>query len=46
MATAFAHTFWWAMALIIPALLVAFLLPRRKPEPIEDEAGEPPPRRS
>ena len=41
MATAFAHTYWWAFALVIPALLVALLLPRRKPEPVEDEAGEP-----
>ena len=39
-----AHTYWWAVALIIPALLVALLLPRAKPEPVEEEeggAGEP-----
>ena len=40
MASAFTHTYWWATALIVPALLVALLLPRRKPEPVEDEAGE------
>jgi len=37
MTTAFTHTFWWATALIIPALIAAFLLPRRKPKPVEDE---------
>ena len=41
MASAFGYTYWWAFALVIPALLVALLLPRRKAEPIEDEAGEP-----
>jgi len=35
--TAFTHTFWWATALIVPALIAAFLLPRRKPKPAEDE---------
>ena len=46
MASAFAHTYWWAAALIVPAIAVAFLLPRVKPEPIEDDepgAGEPAP---
>ena len=37
MTTAFTHTFWWATALIIPALIAAFLLPRRKPKPVEGE---------
>jgi EmrB/QacA subfamily drug resistance transporter len=39
MASAFAHTYWWAVLLIIPALAAALLLPRRKPEPVEDEDG-------
>jgi hypothetical protein len=47
MAGAFAHTYWWAAALIVPALAVAFLLPRRKAEPIEEDepgpGGEPAP---
>ena len=46
MASAFAHTYWWAFALIVPAIVVAFLLPRVKPEPIEDDepgADEPAP---
>jgi EmrB/QacA subfamily drug resistance transporter len=46
MTEAFTHTYWWAVALIIPALAVAFLLPRVKPEPIEDDepdADEPAP---
>jgi EmrB/QacA subfamily drug resistance transporter len=46
MASAFAHTYWWAVALIVPAILVALLLPREKAEPLEDEdpgAGEPAP---
>ena len=37
MAGAFTHTYWWAVALIVPAILVALLLPRKKPEPLEDE---------
>ena len=37
MTEAFTHTYWWAPALIVPALLAALLLPRRKPEPVEDE---------
>jgi EmrB/QacA subfamily drug resistance transporter len=37
MTDAFTHTYWWATALIVPAILVAVLLPRRKPEPIEDD---------
>jgi EmrB/QacA subfamily drug resistance transporter len=45
MASAFAYTYWWAVALVVPALLVALLLPRKKLEPLEDEpgAGEPAP---
>jgi hypothetical protein len=45
MASAFAYTYWWAVALVVPALLVALLLPRKKPAPLEDEpgAGEPAP---
>jgi len=43
MTGAFTHTFWWATALIVPALIAAFLLPRRKPKPVdgeeEDEGG-------
>ena len=41
MAAAFAHTYWWAFALVIPALIVALWLPRRKPQPVEDEDGVP-----
>jgi hypothetical protein len=37
MTEAFTHTYWWAVALIVPALLVAFLLPRAKAKPIEDD---------
>jgi EmrB/QacA subfamily drug resistance transporter len=37
MAGAFTHTYWWAVALIGPAILAAILLPRAKPEPIEDD---------
>ena len=37
MTEAFTHTYWWAVALIVPAVLVAFLLPRKKAEPIEDD---------
>jgi len=40
MAGAFTHTYWWAVALIVPAILAAFLLPFVKPEPVEDE-GDP-----
>jgi EmrB/QacA subfamily drug resistance transporter len=41
MASAFTHTYWVALALIVPALLAALLLPRRKPEPVEeDDAGD------
>jgi EmrB/QacA subfamily drug resistance transporter len=36
---AFASTFTWALVFIGIAILPAFLLPRRKPEPQEDEDG-------
>jgi EmrB/QacA subfamily drug resistance transporter len=36
MAAAFGETFWWAVALLAVAFAVAFLLPRHKPEPVED----------
>lgn len=45
MTGAFTHTFWWATALVVPALLAAFLLPRRKPQPVDDgeeDAGSAP----
>jgi EmrB/QacA subfamily drug resistance transporter len=46
MAEAFGATFWWALALVLVALVVAaVLLPKRKPEPVDDPdaagAGEP-----
>jgi hypothetical protein len=40
MASAFTHTYWWAAALFIPAILAALLLPRVKPAPVEED-GEP-----
>jgi EmrB/QacA subfamily drug resistance transporter len=40
MADAFGATFWWAVALIIPTIAAAFLLPRRKPEPVDDPADD------
>jgi MFS family permease len=45
MADAFASTFWWALALVVVAFVVALaLLPKRKPEPVDDpdvqEAGD------
>jgi MFS family permease len=48
MADAFAHTFWWALGLLVLAFLAAFLLPWRKPEPVYDpeddaEAADQPP---
>jgi len=45
MAGAFGHTFWWAFGLVIAALVLAVVvLPKHKPEPLEDEedgAAEP-----
>jgi MFS family permease len=41
LADAFGATFWWALGLVIVAFLVALvLLPKQKPEPVEDD-GEP-----
>ena len=37
MASAFTHTYWIALALIVPAALAALLLPRRKPEPVDED---------
>jgi MFS family permease len=44
MAEAFGATFWWALALVVVALVVATaLLPKTKPEPVEEQApGEEP----
>jgi EmrB/QacA subfamily drug resistance transporter len=37
MAEAFASTFWWALALVVIAFVVATaLLPKQKPEPVDD----------
>jgi MFS family permease len=37
MAEAFASTFWWALALVVIAFLVSTpLLPKQKPEPVDD----------
>jgi hypothetical protein len=41
MADAFGSTFVWACVFIVPTLAAALLLPRRKPEPVVDEDGEP-----
>ena len=37
MASAFAHTYWWAVGADRPGAAVAFLLPRVKAEPVEDD---------
>lgn len=38
---AFGYTFWWALALVVVAFVVALaLLPKHKPEPVEDEGGD------
>jgi EmrB/QacA subfamily drug resistance transporter len=39
-AAAFAHTFWWAVAIIALAVIPALLLPRRKPPAPAPAAGE------
>jgi EmrB/QacA subfamily drug resistance transporter len=39
LADAFTHTFWIAAFLIIPAFIAALFLPKRRPEPIEDDEG-------
>ena len=46
MADAFGHTFWWALGLVVVALVVALaVLPKHKPEPtVDDESdGDPEP---
>lgn len=41
MAEAFGSTFWWALALVAIAFVVATaLLPRERPEPVDDPAAE------
>jgi hypothetical protein len=41
MAEAFASTFWWALALVVIAFVVSTpLLPKNKPEPVDDPAEE------
>jgi EmrB/QacA subfamily drug resistance transporter len=40
MAGAFGHTYIWATVLVLVAFAAAWLLPRHKPEPIEDEEGD------
>jgi EmrB/QacA subfamily drug resistance transporter len=41
MAEAFGATFWWALALVVVALVVAtVLLPKSKPEPVEEAPGD------
>jgi EmrB/QacA subfamily drug resistance transporter len=41
MAEAFGSTFWWALGLVLVALVVAaILLPKDKPEPVEDPDAE------
>jgi hypothetical protein len=37
MADALGHTYIWATAFVAIAFVAAWFLPRRKPEPIEDE---------
>jgi EmrB/QacA subfamily drug resistance transporter len=37
MAEAFGHTYIWSTAFVAVAFLAAWFLPRRKPEPLEDE---------
>ena len=41
MAEAFGATFWWALALVVVAFLVSTpLLPKDKPEPVDDPAAD------
>jgi EmrB/QacA subfamily drug resistance transporter len=40
MAGAFAHTYWYALGLLALALFAALMLPRSKPEPIEDDDAD------
>jgi EmrB/QacA subfamily drug resistance transporter len=39
-ASAFAHTFWWALALVALALVPALLLPRRRPADPDEPAPD------
>ena len=39
MAEAFGETLWWATGFVVIATLVSLLLPRTKPEPIDDPDG-------
>jgi predicted MFS family arabinose efflux permease len=36
MADAFGHTFWWAVGLLVVAWASSLLLPKNKPEPVDD----------
>jgi EmrB/QacA subfamily drug resistance transporter len=40
MADAFAHTFWWALGLLLVAFVATFALPWHKPAPVHDPADE------
>jgi hypothetical protein len=39
-AGAFGETFWWALGLLVVAFAAAFLLPRSKPEPVEEDESD------
>jgi len=41
-ADAFGHTFVWAAAIVLIAVIPALLLPRHKPEPVEETSGPAP----
>jgi EmrB/QacA subfamily drug resistance transporter len=41
MAEAFGHTYIWATAFVVLAFLAAWLLPRHKPEPLDDAEAAP-----
>jgi hypothetical protein len=40
-ATAFEHTFWWAVGFMALALIPALLLPRNRPEPVSQHDTAP-----
>jgi MFS family permease len=42
MAEAFGHTYVWATAFVLVAFVAAWMLPRRKPEPLEEGADAAP----